>query len=239
MAEPVTASATNPGAVVGMLSDLGAAWFERLSSGDWARASVVLGVFAETFNAHHDAVLAFVRNSSRVASLSLVPARADATFSANTRRALQVVFILDAFSAEVVPLVERMPQVAEPSGITTWWRQYQAYVNQRTSSFITAVSADAVRTLAANLAARVNARITGTAAEVVRDMTTTPFDVPTVLAPRPGTPSSPIPGTTILVTPSRWTMPTWGWWAVGVGALAAGGVVLYGMTERGWFKGAR
>lgn len=239
MSEPVTASTVQPGAVVAALADLGAAYCERLAGGDWARASVVLSVFADVFNAHRDALLTFARTSSTRPDLSLIPTHIDPTFTANTRRGLQVALILDGFGMDIVPIVERMPTVGESSAMSAWWRTYQAWVKPRTQEFITAVKTDAVRTLAQNLYARINARIRGGTAEVVRDTTVQPFDAPAAPAPTLAPTAAPVPGTTILVTPSRWTMPTWGWWALGLGVLAAGGVVFYGMTERGWFKGAR
>jgi hypothetical protein len=236
MTEPVTASTAVPAGVVAALADLAAAYFERLANGDWARASVILSVFAETFNRHRDGVIAVARLNSARPDLSLIPARADVTFSMNTRRAMQVALVLGPVGTRIAPIVEAMPTVIERSVVSAWWGTLTDHLDNTTQSFIDAVAADSVRTLATNLSSRVNARIYGGPAETVRDLRETPFDTPTAMAPAP---TAPTVGPTIYVGPSRWTMPTWGWWALGLGALAAGGVVFYGVTERGWFKEGR
>lgn len=227
MSDLAAANATAPAAVASVLADLAAAYFERMAAGDWARASVVLSVFQTTFRQYRSALIQLMMAVSDRPDPALIPGDVDSTYSASTRRGMQVAFMLDTTPRAAVPIVEAMPTAT--SGISAWWPRMAPFINARAQAFATAIAADSVRTLAQNLLSRVNARLQGGAAETVRDERETPFDVPTP----DGSVLAPIPGTQILVGPSRWTMPTWGWWALGLGAVAAGGVVFWGVTRKG------
>jgi hypothetical protein len=49
---------------------------------------------------------------------------------------------------------------------------------------------------------------------------------------------SVIQGNTTFTVPggsARFVMPVWGWWAIGIGGVAAAGVLTYGILEQNWF----
>ena len=87
-----------------------------------------------------------------------------------------------------------------------------------------------VATLAANVESRVSAGIYGGTATSYVDERTTPFDVP-------GSPGTTVLGPETTITPTlrpRFTMPTWGWWAIGLGGVAAVGVLYWGVYQGGF-----
>lgn len=240
MTQPATTGAATPQGVAGALARLAVAYFYLLSQGDWARASVVLSVFAETFNAHRDSLIAFIRASSADpdSAVRMVPQRSSTSFTStgagyDTHRALQVALLVGLSDPRLVPIVEAMPDVATPTVIRPWWEQVAAVIDAPSQQLGVDALQDPLSTLAANLRARVRAGIYGGTASTVTDTRVVPFDEPDPDAPPPGG-TGP---TTIIHAPSSgFRMPLWGWWALGVGVLTATGVVTYGVVEKGWFR---
>lgn len=229
----VTVSTASPVGVVGALFRLALAYFDRLSAGDWARASVVLRVFADTFNEYREGVVRFaVENSAGGASAaSWIPASASSVFDSNTRRALQTALLLGARSdlpASYSGQVEAMPTTSAPAPMASWWSALAPSYTTVEMQLARDAAADSVATLAQNLESRVNAGIYGGSGSATRDERLTPFDEPD---------ATPLPP--LFITPTRrarFVMPTWGWWAIGLGGVAAFGVLAYGVLEQGWFQ---
>jgi hypothetical protein len=233
MPPQATVSIATPSAVVDALFRLALAYFDRLAAGDWARASVVLRVFSDTYNEHRDGVARFhlELGVSAAAVQRLVPLRISSVFDADTRRALQIVilggssFANDAWQRRI----EAMPVMAAPGPVSAWWTPVRAEFTADQMQWASDAARDSVSTLGPNLERRVEALAFGGAPYTQQqEEGAVPFDEVT-----------PIPGPSTLVTPTRrsaFVMPTWGWWAIGLGGLAAFGVLAYGVTEQGWFQ---
>src|SRR5512134_3693806 len=88
-------------ALVSALRDLAAAYFERMANGDWARASVVLSVFANTYNAHYAVLRRWVAEQSVSRNPSLLADQADDTYTTRTRRALQASLVMGGVPATI------------------------------------------------------------------------------------------------------------------------------------------
>lgn len=234
MAEPAvtTSTATTASRVVVALAHLTVAYFDRQSLGDWARASVALRVFADTFNAHRAAVVQFVTTNSRDPGASaLVPSSADAGFTAQTRRAMQVALLLYSGDSRMQGVVEAMPEAALPATMQAWFDgALRPVLDVAALALARSLAEEPVASAGTNLPSRVQARITGGVADVVAPGGSIPFDE----APREPADMPPI-----VITPTRWSMPTWGWWALASGVLVGVGVVGYGMVEHGWFRARR
>lgn len=233
----VTVSTASPVGVVGALFRLALAYFDRLSAGDWARASVVLRVFADTFNEHREGVVRYFleRGVAQSTVLAQVPARVSGVYDADTRRALQTALAVGATAERGTAYrqsVESMPTSAAPDIMAGWWRPlapvFTASEMQVVRSGSYSIAADPIASLASNLESWTNAYLYGGPADVREGQFPVPFDQPD---------ATPLPP--LFITPTRrarFVMPTWGWWAIGLGGVAAFGVLAYGVLEQGWFQ---
>jgi len=235
--DPITQSTANGESVTRALAFLAASYFDRLVAGDWARASVVLNAFSQAYNVHHEAFVAYAVRPG--ADASWLPARIDAFYTLSTRRALAAALVVGFGISSAIG--EAMPVTVEVGSVRPWFERVRPAITTPADAFMDAIEHDSMGTLGTNIISRVNGILMRSTAEVIRDERTTPFDTPPA-GPVTNTDASRGPivqGPSILVHPTRFVMPTWGWWAVGLGLVAASGVVIYGVVERGWFGGKR
>ena len=237
MPDPITQSTASGEAVTRALAFLAASYFDRLVANDWARASVVLNAFSQTWNTHRGAFAAYAVRPG--ADASWLPTRIDAFYTLSTRRALAGALVVGFGISSAVG--EAMPVTVEAGALRPWWAQVRPAVSSAADAFMDAIEHDSMGTLGTNIISRVNGIITRSTAEVIRDERTTPFDTAPVgpVANNNSSQGPIVQGPSILVHPTRFVMSTWGWWAVGIGVVAASGVVIWGVVERNWFGGSK
>lgn len=229
MPPQATVSVATPQRVLVALAHLSIAYFDRQSAGDWARASVALRVFADVFNEHRNGVLRYFRETLRDPSqaASFVPDSVTAAYSSQTRTAMHSA-LLAYLGTEARSLLERIPTAPAPDVVRPWYTELRRRLGAGDVQLAVQLAGESVGVAGQNLTQRVEARLYGTEAGIFEDGSTVPFDeAPVIVGPQ------------IDITPTRrsaFVMPTWGWWAIGLGGLAAFGVLAYGVTEQSWFQ---
>lgn len=196
-----------------VLRQLVTAWGSAQANGDAVRANAVLAVFAQIYNRWRPQLLEWaVTVVSDASALSLFPARATGAYGAATRAAMQAALVVGAADAEaLLPVAEAMPANADAIG--AWYRDALAprfTLGARWAELL----AGPANTLA------------GTLGQLAQE---------TIMsASSPSVPATTTPGPEIDVygNTGRWTMPTWGWWALGLGLATAVGYTGYRVWKK-------
>jgi hypothetical protein len=247
------ASETQVRSVV-VLGQLAVAYLDRMAVSDWARAGVVLSVFSQTYNAELSAVRAWVQGHSPnpSAALNRLPAAVRPFYDTAARQAIQAMLAITvSYSTssssttlqQWLAALDAMPQAAIAVG--PWWMGTAGTLAQQllttpTWSLSRNVAATDMGSLGSTLQQNIQGYLTtGHGAWNDPGAGVAPFDRPTP-APTPA-PSPPVNQITTLLTETitapvpRFQMPVWGWWAIGLGGVAAAGVFTWGVLEQGWF----
>ena len=245
------ASETQVRSVV-VLGQLAVAYLDRMSVSDWARAGQVLSVFSQTYNAELAAVREWVQGHSPNPSTALnrLPAAVQPFYDTAARQAIQAMLAITvSYSTSSSPTtlqqwlaaLDAMPQAAIAVG--PWWMGSAGTLAQQllttpTWALSRNVAATDMGTIGTTLYTNVQQYLsTGHGVWNDPGAPTTPFDRPTP-APIPSAPVTQIttlPTETITAPIPRFQMPVWGWWAIGLGGVAAAGVLTWGVLEQGWF----
>jgi hypothetical protein len=246
------ASETQVRSVV-VLGQLAVAYLDRMSVSDWARAGVVLSVFSETYNAELAAVRAWVNGHSPnpSAALSRFPTAVRPFYDTAARQALQAMLALTVSASTTMSAsslqqwlaaLDAMPQAAIAVG--PWWLGSAGTLAQRllttpTWALSRQIASTDMGALGSTLQQNVQGYLTtghGTWSNTGPGVA--PFDRPTT--PAPASPPAPsnittLPEERITAPVPHFQMPVWGWWAIGLGGVAAAGVLTWGVLEQGWF----
>lgn len=231
------------------LGQLAIAYFDRMSVSDYPRAGVVLSVFSDTFNANRPELVAALQ-ARAPATVSHLPAQLQPFFDTaggsvpenqpnwRMREILELSLVTLGMSASSM---RTMPQVAVSLG--PWWMGgTRAQVEQRLptefelSRTVTGLSMQNIN----QLSSLVRDAIATGAITSSTPPAPAPSPSPTVPTPAPrdstqgGDITFNVPGTR-----AGFAMPVWGWWAIGIGVVAAAGVVTWGIVDQGWLESSK
>lgn len=233
------------------LGQLAIAYFDRMAVSDYPRAGVVLSVFSDTFNSNRPEIVAALQ-ARAPATVSHLPAQLQPFFDTAggsppenqpTWRMREILELSLVSLGMTSTLMRSMPVVAVALG--GWWMggvvaqvERQLPNDLALSRMVAGMSMANINQLSAIVQNAIN---TGEVAGATAPSTPTPSPAPTVPTPAPSSSQPRGDMTTFNVpgTVSRFVMPTWGWWAIGIGAVAAAGVLTWGVIDQGWFVGKK
>jgi len=236
--------------VVSSLGSLAVAYLDAMTANDWARAGAILVAFTSVYNAQRGALIAVAANGAVNPAQAAVqfPPTIAAMYDVRSRQALAAVLTTAAAPGNTaqqlapwVQTLDAMPQVAVSLG--QWWSAASTQAHQFLLSSwwnLSRLIASAPLPDVAQLTSQQMQWVATGAGEFVTHAEPTPFDspnaspasTPTTATPRPQL--TALPPQQVTGTVPRFTMPVWGWWAIGIGGIAGAGVLAYGILEQGW-----